>query len=445
MYMNKMYQLFGAIIYFFGQHVTSVPESEKEYWFFDSKTAYDIVHGYDLKVPENCQIQQIFGVFRHGTRYGSKDDTKDMKKLLPFRKDLEKNANMPKEDIEAIQNWTIGVSDDINKDLNEQGIQDMKKLSLRVKNAFGDIFQETFNTEIHKVLTSHETRARQSGYHFLKNAFGKKINITSIDDLPMFEKTDVTLNIDKLREKKLTKEEKAKQKALGTGPITEMTKFQNSPIMLRTLENIAYKLGLKSPLRFEHGKAMYESCRLERAVNTGITPPWCTVFCTLDLQVFEYLNDIGWYYKLGWGNPDGYRLGCPLLTRLNLSFKNAADRKGAKAVLYFGHRDNLFVVITILGLAKDDTALKADNMDEMAKRKWRTSFINPFAANMIAAFYSCNDNVDRVSFFLNEKLVPIELKDKKLCTLCDWKDVKEKFDKITDDEKCTFGHVITAP
>ncbi|XP_050431347.1 multiple inositol polyphosphate phosphatase 1-like isoform X2 [Adelges cooleyi] len=412
------------------------------YWFFDSKTAYSFVRGKDLNIPENCQIQQIFMLCRHGTRNASKEDNKDMLQLIPLKNVIKNSDKLKATDIRAIRNWKNEANDDTDKDLHDQGRKDMKKLSSSIKEAFGDIFKETFNPDIHKVLTSHEVRARQSGYHFLKNAFGNKIHITSIDDLPMFDEDDVTLNIDKLRTDRISKGDKK----TGNVPKTEMTTFKKGPEMLATLERIGERIGLQSPIAFDQAKAMYESCRHDKASRIRSIPAWCRVFAKKDLQVFEYLNDMNWYYKFGWGNAEGIRLGCPLLTRLNLSFKQAANEEGARGVFYFGHRSNQFVAITMLGLARDDVPLKADNMEMMAERKWKTSHLNPFAANTIAAFYKCKDNVDRVSFFVNEKIMPIELDDNSTCTVCLWKNVEKKFDRITADKReCGFGRIITPP
>ncbi|XP_050431364.1 multiple inositol polyphosphate phosphatase 1-like [Adelges cooleyi] len=410
---------------------------KKPYYFFDSKTAYSFVRGKDLSVPENCQIQQIFMLCRHGTRTCSSEDNDDMVELMSLKNTIKKTKTLDAEDINVIRTW-MNENVDHDKDLTKQGEQDMIELATSVKAAFGDIFKEDFDSKIHSVLASPETRAKESGWCFLHNAFDN-INITELTEY----KDDVTLNIDLIRTNKVPKGEK-KEKNKNT----QMTAFQNGPEMNRTRANIAKRLGLET-VTFAQAKAMYESCRHEtanRPKNLQITPAWCRAFSEKDLQVFEYLNDMSWYYKLGWGNPDGHRLGCPLLTRLNLSFKLAAQKEGKRGIFYFGHRDNLFVAITMLELFKGDAALTAKNMRHMKQREWRTSFINPFAANMIAAFYSCNDNVDRVSFFVNEKIMPIELDDNSTCTVCLWKDVEMKFDRITADKReCGFGRIITPP
>ena len=61
--------------------------------------------------------------------------------------------------------------------------------------------------------------------------------------------------------------------------------------------------------------------------------------------------------------------------------------------------------VTRLGLFKDNKPLRADNYQEMAKRKWMTGKISPMTANVAFALYSCDDGQHRVKGFVNESPV----------------------------------------
>lgn len=59
-----------------------------------------------------------------------------------------------------------------------------------------------------------------------------------------------------------------------------------------------------------------------------------------------------------------------------------------KAHFYFAHSKTMKSVLVKLGLFRDDEPLRHDNYEELKeKRKWRSSFMDPFAANIIAILY----------------------------------------------------------
>lgn len=99
----------------------------------------------------DCRVQQVFSVIRHGTRFPSAGDVKDMEKLIPLKKIVGNYGRLKSEDLEAILNWKNDANDDTNKNLSEQGKRDMEFLSSRMIEAFGEIFQEQYNPQIHKV------------------------------------------------------------------------------------------------------------------------------------------------------------------------------------------------------------------------------------------------------------------------------------------------------
>ena len=63
------------------------------------------------------------------------------------------------------------------------------------------------------------------------------------------------------------------------------------------------------------------------------------------------------------------------------------DTNEPNGVFYFGDIISLQNLLTTLNINKDHAQLTAFNYKDMAKRKWRTSFISPFAANLVAVFY----------------------------------------------------------
>lgn len=109
----------------------------------------------------------------------------------------------------------------------------------------------------------------------------------------------------------------------------------------------------------------------------------------------------------------------------------ARDKTGPLGIFYFGHSLNILSIVTRLGIAKDDTPLLSTNFEQMKNRKWRTSFIDPFAANVIAVFYRCRDG-NKAMILLNERAVPIN-KDQR--HFSPWESIEAQLDPITSDNQ----------
>lgn len=58
-----------------------------------------------------------------------------------------------------------------------------------------------------------------------------------------------------------------------------------------------------------------------------------------------------------------------------------------KVVAYFTHSATIQLLLTALGAAKDNDALRADNYQQLMRRKWRSSEVSPFASNLAVIKY----------------------------------------------------------
>jgi len=109
-------------------------------------------------------------------------------------------------------------------------------------------------------------------------------------------------------------------------------------------------------------------------------------------------------------------------------------------MFYFGHSSNVFSAIVRLGFAKDISPLLSSNFDDMRDRKWKSSFLSPFASNVMAVLYECH-GLKKVTFFVNEIPMVVE---KYGCTLCPWKLIENMFDPIISSPSCTFDEKSSA-
>lgn len=114
----------------------------------------------------------------------------------------------------------------------------------------------------------------------------------------------------------------------------------------------------------------------------------------------------------------------------------ARDKTGPLGIFYFGHSLNILSIASRLGIGKDDTPLMSTNFEQMKNRKWRTSILDPFAANVIAVFYRCRDG-NKASILFNEVAMPIN-KDQR--PFIPWETIEAQLEPIiSNNETCNLN------
>ncbi|XP_050441826.1 multiple inositol polyphosphate phosphatase 1-like [Adelges cooleyi] len=118
------------------------------------------------------------------------------------------------------------------------------------------------------------------------------------------------------------------------------------------------------------------------------------------------------------------------------SFERKTEERGPIGAFHFGNADDIFIVYVMLGLAKDDVSLTADNYKEMADREWRTSLMSPWLANFMAVLFKSNSDEYRVAFYFNERHTTITLNDGSPCEECPWTEIEKLLMKYINDNQC---------
>lgn len=147
------------------------------------------------------------------------------------------------------------------------------------------------------------------------------------------------------------------------------------------------------------------------------------------VKILEYHEDLNYYMKTSYGSSEiNSKLPCWTMHDM---LKHLHSNDSPKVVAYFAHIAIIHLHLTAMGAFRDAEAIRSDNFDRMSNRKWRTSEICPFTANLAAVKYHChNDDADdadgmyKIRFFMNQK--PLEL-DWCVDALCKLEDVVEKF------------------
>lgn len=140
------------------------------------------------------------------------------------------------------------------------------------------------------------------------------------------------------------------------------------------------------------------------------------------VHIIEYLEDLNYFYKSSHGSKLNKNVKCFAMKDM---LERLSSDDGPKTTVYFSHSAAVQLLLTSLGALKDDVDLKAENFAQMAAtRKWKTSTVSPFAANIGIVRYKCSMK-DKIKFFLNEKVLHFDW-----CTsdgVCDWEVVERKY------------------
>lgn len=85
-------------------------------------------------------------------------------------------------------------------------------------------------------------------------------------------------------------------------------------------------------------------------------------------------------------------------------------------VFRFSHSGLLLKVYARMGLFQDATPPRADNFRQQSSRKWRSSLIDPFTANLALVLFKCRDGYKMLAY-IQEKEVILPGCDDYLCPM----------------------------
>ncbi|VVC26256.1 Hypothetical protein CINCED_3A024650 [Cinara cedri] len=381
---------------------------ENPYTLFGTKTTYSDVSGEGFHFPSECTPLQVWMLCRHGTRYPSKHMIKKINRLDRFKTMI---TDMSQEKLRAIYNWKSHLTLNNDCNLQSRGVEEMKSLATRLKSQLPQLFKSQYDEISFKFMSSNKPRTKESINVFFESMFNEKPK-----DLPIAQPSDYRLCLSKWKQKEDDENDEK---------IDEEKKFEESSYVQSVVSRVSKAMGLEQNLSYEDVSVMFESCKYETAW-TDQKPAWCAVFTIDDFEILGYLEDLRYYYASGYGNPDIESMGCPILKDMIDNFKKLTrGETGPNGIFYFGHTPNILSMAAMLGIGKDDTPLLSTNYENMKSRQWKTSYIDPYAANIIAVFFKCK-NKYKVMFSLNENV----LKSKDRLQLYSWQKIEAHFEPI---------------
>ncbi|XP_027132153.1 multiple inositol polyphosphate phosphatase 1 [Larimichthys crocea] len=381
--------------------------------YFNTKGRYEEVNPYFIEdilsvnksvlQPPSAQCQEIHltAIIRHGTRYPTTKNIKEMQQIYNI---VRHNASGEQRWLREIQTqWTMWYTEDMDGRLVQKGVNDHKHLAVRLSKLFPSLIsEEKLRGGFIKFITSSKHRCVNSTLSF-KAGLTKLWGITD-------QEFDHTVNDALMRFfDKCTKF--VEEVDNNSSALVEVDKFKQGPEMRRVQEKIADRLGVPySLITHVMTEAAFYLCAYEFAIK-AVNSPWCQLFDEDDAKVMEYASDLREFWKRGYGHDINSKSSCmlfhDLFSRLNTAAReNKSGQQVAEAVtIQVGHADTLLPLLTLLGFFKDSDPLTSTNYASQTGRSFRTSYMLPYAANLVLVLYDCGGGDLRLQPLLNEKPV----------------------------------------
>ncbi|XP_045603682.1 multiple inositol polyphosphate phosphatase 1 [Procambarus clarkii] len=363
-----------------------------------------------------CTAQQMWLLNRHGTRYPTKNDMGKLLSILPsMSQQIEANHQqgrgcLNQDDISQLGSWFPPYGPHDKEQLQEMGYDELTSIGEYWRDMFPHLFNVTYDPAKFKVEFTVKNRTGQSAYHFLKGMFGD--DVVGNIEFPEPFSPNFILRFYKacprwLREVYRNSETTYKERTL----------FTHSEVFQSVAHAVSARLGFMHPLKPGEIEAIYDECRYETAWWPSQKSAWCSAFSHYDFEVMEYHQDLKYYYEDSYGHPLNSKTACRTLCDLYNNFRMTISKGEAKpqGIFYFAHDKTIFKVLASMGLYHPPEHLRHDNFADLRSRKWRTSFISPFGANVAFVLYRCGLEYKIGTFFQGQ---PTPLTEHCQGTLC---------------------------
>lgn len=397
-----------------------------------AKTPYRCVANNDDAELEysDCEEKKIWLIMRHGTRYPNKKYIPFMTSELPrlqriILKNYENNATNLSTDVAALfRQWNLQITQRDVMKLALEGENEMIDLGERYQARFPSLMPEEYSNKTYKFRFTSTQRTEESARHFAVGLFGWRNSKNVLYPEPIYR--DQVLRFYKA----CPRWRKEVDNNLNT--TLEKTKFLNSTIVRDMLKNIKNRIGYN--VDYETAHLMYIICAFETALNHSTISPWCKIFSLNDFKVFEYVEDLEFYWTDGYGYSLTYEQACPALKDM-FDFFESKDE--LKTTAYFTHSGTILKLLALLGVAKDAHPLTHNTftLEKEDERAWRSSMIDAFASNIAFVLYDCEFHGPSILFMLQER--PLYLPGCPKGIPCPISIMKEKYPN--NDEECKFN------
>lgn len=296
--------------------------------------------------------------------------------------------------LSELRKWKVSFNESENKLLTHEGEEELLLLGERYLNRFPKLLNEHYNNATYKFRFTGTQRTEESAKNFAVGLFGRKESLYVWYPEPLHR--DPILRFYKLCDKWKVEVKK------NPATMREVELFREADALKGGVKQFSEELKLDQPLTVADCYEIYVACAFETAWAPAEEPsPWCKILPLNLFKAYEYMEDMEYYYKDGYGYQVNHDQACVALKDMVEHLLNPDD---PTAVFYFTHSGTLLKLVSHLGLYKDKEPLR-HNTSNWNKRKWRTSHIDAFGTNLAFIRYSCGDDGEKILTMHQERPV----------------------------------------
>lgn len=345
-------------------------------------------------IPDQCKLEQIHLLLRHGERYPSKNKGKEFEELY------QKFQNYGKPfvgELAFLNSYEYFVTDKnyyekettpFNSEGPYAGTTDALSHGAAFRLKYSDVFDSEDKLT---VFTSNSGRCHVTARYFARGFLGDDFNDEKVDFAVIAEE-------DKFGANSLTPVVSCKN--YHSGANNEFVKqFDTSYLSAAaariTKGNDGFSLSEKEVDR------LIAWCAYE--INAKGYSPFCNLFTNDELVRNSYALDLSYYYSNGPGNNLTATIGAPFL-KATLDYLKE-ENPPQKVVLAFTHDTNIEQFHSALGIVAPDQPLPNDYIPFPVP--YAHTQIVPMGARLYTEKYKCG-NDSYVRYVVNDAVVPIK-------------------------------------
>lgn len=378
---------------------------------FDEDTLEDEHH--EL-TDDGCEPVVFYFVGRHSARFPDREDIieqnnllKDIQAKLSF---VNKNAACPTAYTPFLE-WKTQMLPDQDNLITELGANEEESIGRRFKKLYPKFFDA--NTADITVGVTKKIRTAQTAAEFMRVVDGWKLSYVC-KNIPTNNATESGYNLNEILRNQCY-ETLMRDNALpmlwfhdqcevisGKVPKNPLSSAIKKPEVLRPIVNkVESKLQLpRGSLADKAMDAIYNTCKFENAISNYSI--WCDLLDKEDVEAYEYTEDVKSYLNDAYGENANTKQACPIISDLISKFKDGSTMSGIngekkKSYFHFSHAGAMKKFIAAFGVFEDKKSYSEDQITEFMRtlkapsnRRYRSSLLVPFSANMAFILYRCN-------------------------------------------------------
>ncbi|KAK6458869.1 histidine phosphatase superfamily [Scheffersomyces xylosifermentans] len=350
-------------------------------------------NGISTDIPDQCTLEQVQLLSRHGERYPTVKKGQDFEKVL---EKLNEQKSTFKGPLAFLNDYQYFVTDKSQYALettpeNSEGTYAGTTNLLRHGAYFRSRYSDLFNSnDTLLVFTSNSNRVHQSAESFARGFLGDQ-----------WDDDKVKINI-------IAEDATSGANSLTPGDSCHKYDEDANEDLVKSfnedyLQNILDRLKKDNKdigIKTKHVKDMFEYCAYE--INVKGFSPFCDIFTNEDFNYYGYDNDLDKYYTTGPGNNLTATIGTVLLNASLTLLKD--DSAKNKVWLSFTHDTDIDHFLSALGIftPKEDLPLGYIDFD----RSYIHAYIVPQAARIYTEKLKCG-NDSYIRYVINDSVKPI--------------------------------------